>query len=248
DGESLASGGDDRQIVVWQVAAGKQAMRLPTHASVVYSVAYSPDSGLLAAVGFEHQVRIYDAHTGLQVKELEGPGRDLRSAVFSPDGKQLAVAGRNGQVRIWSVPSGKMHVEIGAGPNRIRTLAYLPEGDKLVSAGEGREIFIWDAHTGEEVYKFICPTGKVLSMAVCGENLIATGSSDNMVRIWNWRTQVQQEQLRGHTGSVASLAYDAASGVIISGSYDTTVRVWKLNIASPPDDTASPNKLESRVR
>jgi WD40 repeat protein len=33
----------------------------------------------------------------------------------------------------------------------------------------------------------------------------------------------------GHTGSVSALAWDSPAGVLISGSYDTTVRVWQLS-------------------
>ena len=45
-------------------------------------------------------------------------------------------------------------------------------------------------------------------MAVCGEDLIATGGSDNLVRVWNWHTQIEADRLQGHTGSVATLAFD----------------------------------------
>jgi len=73
---------------------------------------------------------------------------------------------------------------------------------------------------------------------VCGDNLIATGGSDNLVRVWNWQTGSEADRLAGHTGSIAALSYDADSGQIISGSYDTTVRVWTLKPASPAADTA----------
>jgi WD40 repeat protein len=82
-------------------------------------------------------------------------------------------------------------------------------------------------------------------MAVCGSDLIATGGSDNVVRIWNWQTLAEADKLLGHTGSVATLAFDPQSNVIISGSYDTTVRVWRLKAAGGKD-TAS--NQDSHVR
>ncbi|HEX3724960.1 MAG TPA: hypothetical protein VHV08_01905, partial [Pirellulales bacterium] len=122
--------------------------------------------------------------------------------------------------------------EISASTGRIRSLAYLSGGDKVVSAGDGRTISIWHTATGQESYRFVCPTGKVLCLAVCGEKLIATGGSDNLVRVWNWETQTEVDRLVGHTGSVATLAYDPSSEAVISGSFDTTVRVWRLNASS----------------
>lgn len=248
DGRSLASAGDDRQIILWQVAGGKRLVDLPTHPHAVYSLAYSPDGRLLAAAGFEHEVRLYDAANGQLVKELDGPGDDLRSVVFSPDGEHLATGGRNGQIRVWRMPEATIQLEISAGIGRLRTLAYLPDGAKLASAGEGREICIWDASTGEQLQKLNCRSGKVLSMVVCGENLVATGGSDNVVRIWNWQTRSEADRLLGHTGSVATLAFDATSGVIVSGSYDTTVRVWKLRAVETPAGTAAEVDPDSRVR
>lgn len=108
-------------------------------------------------------------------------------------------------------------------------------------------ITLWDAATGEEAYRFACGSGKVLSMAVCGENLIATGGSDNVVRIWNWQTQSETEHFVGHTGSVATMAFDPQSNAIISGSFDTTARVWQLE-RPEPQDTANGKKIEFRVR
>ena len=109
-------------------------------------------------------------------------------------------------------------------------------------------IGVWDAATGEQLQKLNCRTGKVLSMAVCGANLIATGGSDNLVRIWNWQTQAEADHLQGHTGSVATLAFDRASGVIVSGSYDTTVREWQLPAPEAAGDTAGDIQTDSRVR
>ena len=85
-------------------------------------------------------------------------------------------------------------------------------------------------------------------MTVCGANLIATGGSDNTVRIWNWQTRDEAEHFVGHTGSVATLAFDPASGVLISGSYDTTVRVWRLEGTGGSQDTAGELDAGRRVR
>jgi WD40 repeat protein len=246
DGRQLASAGDDRQIIIWDVATGKKLRQLP-HEQAIYSIAYNPRGNLLAAVGFEAVVRLYDLEGGA-VRRLDGPGSDLRSIVFSPDGTRVATAGRSGLIRLWNLAAGDAPLDIAAGTGRIRTLAYLPAGDKLVSAGEGRAIAVWDAATGQAVYRFTCPSAKVLSMAVCGESLIATGGTDNVIRVWNWQTHTEVDRLRGHTGSVASLAYDAASGIVLSGSYDTTVRVWRLDAAGGSKDTARDSDADSAVR
>ncbi len=249
DGQMLASAGDDHVITFWEVAGGKKLAQLPAHPHVVYTIAFSPDGKQLAAAGFEQPVRIYDVASRTLTKELAGPGVDLRCVAFSPDGTRLAVAGRSGQVRAWNLASGEPDLEIAAARiGRLRSLAWLPDGQKLVSAGENKLLCVWDAHTGHPIKQMQCQTGKLLSMVVCSDELIATGGSDNVVRVWNWQLETEADTLVGHTGSVASLAFDSISRTIISGSFDTTVRVWKLKQSAPGQDTAIDIDENSRVR
>jgi len=248
DGALLASAGDDHLVTLWHAEAGERLAELPRHPHVVYAIAFSPDGKKLAAVGFESKVRIYDV-AGLKLDcELDGPDADLRAIAYSPDGQRLAAAGRNANIRIWHAADGKPLRDIAAGPRRIRSLGWLPDGESLVSAGEGKAVSVWNTTSGEQLKTLHCQAGKVLSMAVCGENLIATGGSDNLIRIWNWQTQTLADQLQGHTGSVASLAFDKTSGTIISGSYDTTVRVWRLPGGSKQGTTAAGTEETSRIR
>ncbi len=206
--------------------------QLPAHRAAVYSLAFSPDGSRLAAAGFERKVRMYDPQSHELVGELEGPDTDLRSVAFSPDGTQLAAAGRNGKIRVWTMPTGEVRQEVAAGTGRIRTLAWLPDGQKLVSAGESRML----QRLGRRRRASARASSTAAPASCCRwssveKHLIATGGSDNVVRVWNWQTQTEADGLLGHTGSVASLAFDPSSRTIISGSYDTTVRVWRLRAA-----------------
>lgn len=247
DGQVLASAGDDGSVTFWDFTTGKKLDSLPAHPQVIYSLAFSPDGSQLAAVGFERAVRIYDFENRKLLKQLDGPCEDLRCVAFSPDGRRLVVAGRNGIIRGWTLETGAADLEIQAVRlGRLRSLAWLPDGEKIVSAGENKMLSVWDATNGQPIARLHCQTGKLLSMVVCGENLIATGGSDNVIRVWNWQTQSEADALVGHTGSVASLAFDPSSNTVISGSFDTTVRVWRLKSEARPDTAGAEQKFNIR--
>lgn len=60
--------------------------------------------------------------------------------------------------------------------------------------------------------------------------ILITGSMDNTMRIWNWRTGQCIRTLAGHTDGVISLNYD--KNVLASGSADSTIKVWNFRDAS----------------
>lgn len=70
------------------------------------------------------------------------------------------------------------------------------------------------------------------------------GSLDRGVRIWNSRTGTFISKLSGHSNSVYSLAFSADGKTLVSGSLDSTLRLWDLS-EHVPGDTADGFKCRS---
>ena len=62
-----------------------------------------------------------------------------------------------------------------------------------------------------------------------GSNMLAFGSADNLVHLWNTDTAVQQRTLQGHTNYVLSVAFSPDGQILASGDANGTVHVWNAH-------------------
>jgi WD40 repeat protein len=124
----------------------------------LYSLAISPDGGLLAAGGSDNQVRLWRPEQAFRTGQLEyiepmrlvghqgrlGTYRSLIwQVVFNPSGELLASAGGDGTVRLWDIHSSELLQTLQAHPGGATSIAFHPNGRALVSGGLDGVVCIW---------------------------------------------------------------------------------------------------------
>ena len=64
DGKTLASGGDDRTAILWDVATAKAKRTLKNHDLTVTSLSFSPDGLVLASASGNASLVLWNVSTG----------------------------------------------------------------------------------------------------------------------------------------------------------------------------------------
>ena len=59
--------------------------------------------------------------------------------------------------------------------------------------------------------------------------MLASGSNDQTVRLWDSHTGECLRLLQGHTGLISSVCFSPDGSVLASGSNDETIRLWDVN-------------------
>ena len=177
DGKTLASG-HDYLVRLWNVSDGKHLGTGNGHPFQVRvrSVRFSPDGKKLASLSLSIQssdgiaeILLWDASTGEYQVTLKGHGKAFgrtrpwhpNSIAFSSDGKTLVSGSLDGTVRFWD-PSTKARESLF---HKIWSLIFGPHKTTI------------KAHKDH-----------VLSVALSSDgSMLASGSSDNTVRLWDAR-------------------------------------------------------------
>jgi WD40 repeat protein len=139
DGKMLASGSEDKTILLWDVATHLPiGQPLVGNTFPVTNVVFSPDGKML--VSSSDRILLWN------VASYKPIGRAFTGAIaaISPDGKTLA-SGTGDTIRLWNVET---HQPIGpplAGhTGSIKTLAFSPEGKTLASGADDDNIILWN--------------------------------------------------------------------------------------------------------
>jgi WD40 repeat protein len=220
DGKLLASGGRDNTIRLFDADTGKEIRRLIGHQPRSYnpepdaknpfdvligavgeggvnSVAFSPDSKILASGGWDDTVRLWDAQTGKQLRKIDAHKAMVGRVVFSADGKVLASrGGLDGTVRVWDPTTGtQLQKFVGLSNvnswrfNHDLALSISPDS-KTVAATARNALVFYDIASGAELKRLPAHVYGITVAYSPDGKLLASGGVDEghdvyTLRIWD---------------------------------------------------------------
>jgi WD40 repeat protein len=234
DGRTFASGDESGLAIIWDLATGERLDDGNLNEGQTLSLSFSPDSRKLA-IAFRRQIFLWDREQNQgRPFQLDLGGSSVLS--FSPDGTQLLATAYLDSV-ISVIDPVNEHVFGWLRGHRGSVLALthdpsVPRG-RFVTAGGMAGIVVLDLWENDRVVRSL--TGHEapvysLAFAPCG-SLLASGSRDRTVRLWNTETGEALTTLGGHDGTIAALAFTPDGRSIISATTYGTVCVWDAHTA-----------------
>jgi WD40 repeat protein len=202
----------------------------------VASVAVHPD-GHMIATNARHKkqnaasLRLWDADTGTLLHQWPiPPGWQDGRVTFDPKGELLAVGCPDCRIRLYEVKTREALPPLEGHIAPVRDVAFSPDGRWLASCGDDGDhtVRIWDTKTRKQVQVFDGGTRCVYTVAWNRQGtMLAAGSIDGSVRLWDTTTWEQVGQLKNGAW-VYGVAFTKDGKLLTAACRDNLIRVWDI--------------------
>jgi WD40 repeat protein len=146
DGQTLASGGEDRQARLWSAADLKPGPLLEESAHEIRTLAFAPDGHRLASGSVAGLIRIWDTKTGDKALVSNTGHTDTVSCLaFTADGKTLASGSDDRTIKLWDPETGHERVTLAGHTEGVAHLAFAPDASLLASVTADGVLKVWRA-------------------------------------------------------------------------------------------------------
>jgi WD40 repeat protein len=185
--------GPQSVVRLWRTETGQHEADLPWDASVLRSLAVSPDGRTLAGGDDEGDVAVWDVrHHRLQGR-ISAHGDGVPSIGFSPDGRWLATGCRDGTVRLWDATTRELRGTLKGHTTVVLSLAFCQDRMLLATIDQHGITRLWDLRTMREVVGFLRVKWRESRIAFMpdGRVLVATGGKEQ-IRLWDVPEEVRE--------------------------------------------------------
>ncbi|MBD2521195.1 serine/threonine-protein kinase [Nostoc sp. FACHB-133] len=223
DGQTLASGINDKTIKVWNLKNGKEILTITGHSKQIISLAISADGQTLVSSSYDNKIKIWNLKNGEEISTIIANSAYILSIAIGSDQETVISGGSNGIVALWNLKTGDYIRTLATHDYRVTSVAISPNG--YVASGS------WD--TTIKVWPKSTLTGhleRVSSLAISSnDQILVSASEDKTIIVWNLNTGEQIYTLSGHSDAVNSVAISPDSQTVVSGSDDEKIKVWDLS-------------------
>ncbi|KAF5831344.1 WD40-repeat-containing domain protein [Dunaliella salina] len=232
DGSTLYTASRDSCIRKWDAASGQSKHpvckgSLEGHTDWVNDVALLEDRVL--SCSNDRTVRVWHGESGRLLSTL-GHHSDYVTSIAVGHGNQLAASGGlRGELFLIDVGASACLQLRPPKPTLPPTPIPqpLPASNSTYAPGS---VSVAGPQT-EEAPLVHQPSHKASIYAVAlnpAGSVVACGSSDHMIRLWDTRSCEKIGKLRGHTENVRSLLLHLDGSILLSGAADGTIKLWDL--------------------
>ena len=193
------------------------------------------------------QLLVWEWQSESYILKQQGHFDSINALVYSPDGQRIITTADDGKIKVWDTQSGFCVITFTEHSSGVTACEFTKRGNVFFTSSLDGSVRAWDLIRYRNFRTFTAPTRLSFSSVAVDPSgeIVCAGSLDSFdIHIWSVQTGQLLDQLSGHEGPVASLAFSPSAEIIASGSWDHTVRIWSIFART---QTSEPIHLQADV-
>ncbi|GAB2786835.1 WD40 repeat domain-containing protein [Streptomyces daliensis] len=224
----VATAGYDNQVICWDQATGK-ALSRSLHDHLANQCQFSPDGRYLLTSSSDYSARLWTV-PDLRLKAVFAEQEDdVEMSVFHPTKEWIATASRDHRVRVYDF-SGELLATFTGHTADVISVEWARGADELISSSDDGTIKRWSLESGGLIADLDMNGVETDTIAISSGGTIFAGNDDGelIVIAGSGRTVVP-----AHGAGVKRLVLDDGRDLLVSLSYDRTMRLWDVSGDTP---------------
>ena len=178
-GNYLASGGNDRQIFLWDIfdPQCKNSGLLKGHGNSVLELCWSRDSNVIYSCGADRTLCVWDVPECTRIRKYRDHENIVNGLDATKVGSEMVVtASDDFTVKLWD-PREKIPIQTQTMTYQVTCVRFSPNNEYVFFGGLDNQIKAWNIRTNKIDYSLIGHTDTITGIAVSGDGKMLLSNS-----------------------------------------------------------------------
>ncbi|KDN80696.1 WD40 repeat domain-containing protein [Kitasatospora cheerisanensis] len=228
-GDLVVTAGYDNRVILWD-AVTRTAVAEARHDHLANQCRFSASGRIVVTSSSDYSARLWSVPDLRLITVLTDHKDDVEMTVLSPDETRVATASRDHVARVYDLDGRLLHRLEGHQAD-VLSVEWVRGGAELVTTSDDGTVRRWNPETGALLSTVDLGDIETDTVAVLGPDSFALGNDEGELILIDPRG-TRRHQV--HDAGIKRLAWDADHRILLSSSYDRTVRLWQLDPGADP--------------
>ncbi|CCH61765.1 hypothetical protein TBLA_0F02230 [Henningerozyma blattae CBS 6284] len=206
-------------IQLWDYRMGTLLHRFEDHEGPVRSVDFHPTQPLFVSAGDDCTIKVWSLETNKCLYTLTGHLDYVRTVFFHHELPWIISASDDQTIRIWNWQNRKEIANLIGHNHFVMCAQFHPTEDLVVSASLDETVRVWDISGLRKKHSAPAQSASFEEQMSTQQNILDGGFGDCVVKFI----------LEGHTRGVNWVSFHPTLPLIVSGSDDRQVKLWRMS-------------------